>query len=246
MAGLATLVGRRRTVDEKQGIRVAGGTGVAGAASVRLAALGGAVYFAFVITYANLVSGSPAATDPAGEIFDYLARHHGRYQLAAVLIGLAMPAALLWLSGLFRALRRAEGGTPGLAVAALGGGVLAAAGTVTGALVLGSTATRITDLGPGGARVWWTMYLLSIGASLLGLLLVIGVTAFVSLQTKLFAGWFVVSSVVLALVSVIGAFTIGYDTSGIQVVAGVAIVLDSVWILLVSIFLWRDPALALP
>jgi hypothetical protein len=90
------------------------------------------------------------------------------------------------------------------------------------------------------------MYLLSIGASLLGLLLVIGVTAFVSLQTKLFAGWFVVSSVVLALVSVIGAFTIGYDTSGIQVVAGVAIVLDSVWILLVSIFLWRDPALALP
>src|SRR4029453_14054277 len=101
-----------------------------------------------VIIYANLVSGSPAASDPADEIFDYLAGHQGRVQLAAALIGPAMPAALLWLSDLFRALRRAEGGTPGLAVAALGGGVLAAAGTVTGALVLGTTATRIVDLGP--------------------------------------------------------------------------------------------------
>jgi hypothetical protein len=90
------------------------------------------------------------------------------------------------------------------------------------------------------------MYLLSIGATLLGLLLVIGVAAVVSMQTKLFAGWFTAASVVLGLVSLIGAFTIGYDTSAIQVVAGVAIVLDSVWILLVSIFLWRDPALALP
>jgi hypothetical protein len=233
-------------VDTKQGIRVAGRTGVAGAASIRLAALGGAVYFALVIIYASLVSGSPAASDPTDEIFDYLARHQGRVQLAAVLIGLAMPAALLWLSGLFRALRRAEGGTPGLAVAALGGGVLAAAGTVTGALVLGTTATRIVDLGPGGARVWWTMYLLSIGATLLGLVLVIGVTAVFCLQTNLFAGWFAAASVTLTLVSLIGAFTIGYDTSAIQVVAGVAIVLDSVWILLVSIFLWRDPALALP
>jgi hypothetical protein len=43
-----------------------------------LAALGGAIYFALVIIYANLVSGSPAATDPADEVFDYLARHHGR------------------------------------------------------------------------------------------------------------------------------------------------------------------------
>jgi hypothetical protein len=51
---------------------------------------------------------------------------------------------------------------------------------------------------------------------------------------------------VLAVVSAVGACTIGYDTSAIQVVAGVAIPLDAVWILLVSMFLWRDPALALP
>jgi len=50
---------------------------------------------------------------------------------------------------------------------------------------------------------------------------------------------------VLALVSLVGACTIGYDADGIQAVAGIAILLDTAWILLVSIYLWRDPELAL-
>jgi len=54
-----------------------------------------------------------------------------------VLFGLAMPAALLAVSGLYRALREAEGGRPGLAIAALGVGVPAAASTVTGAPIMG-------------------------------------------------------------------------------------------------------------
>jgi hypothetical protein len=45
-----------------------------------------------------------------------------------VLMGLAMPAALLFLSGLFRALRQAEGATARLALAALGGGACQARG----------------------------------------------------------------------------------------------------------------------
>ncbi len=214
--------------------------------SVRLAALGGAIFFVLVVVSTSLTSGSPSATDSGQEIFDDLAQHHGRYQVGAVLMGLAMSAVLLWLSGLFRALRKAEGGTPALALAALAGGVLAAAGTVTGALVEGTTATRINDLGPTGARVWWTMYLMSTGATLLGLLLLIGIAAIVCLRTGLFARWLAVASVVLALASVVGAFTIGYASTGIQAVAGITIIFDSVWILLVSIYLWRDPALALP
>lgn len=214
--------------------------------SVRLAAIGGAVFFVLVVVNGSMTSGSPSATDPGRKVFDYVAAHHGRLQLGAVLMGLAMSASLLWLSGLFRALRRVEGGTPGLALVALGGGVLAAASTVTGALIAGTTATRINDLGPAGARVLWTMYLLSSGATLLGLLVLIGASAVVCLQAQLFARWFAVASAVLALASVVGAFTIGYANAGIQVVAGIALILDAAWILAVSIFLWRDPALALP
>ena len=163
-----------------------------------------------------------------------------------MLYGLAMPAALLFLSGLYRALREAEGGKAGLAVAALAGGVLAAASTVTGALILGVTATRIADIGPASSRLWWTMFQMSFGATLLGLLLAIGTTAIVSLETKLFPSWFAVASVILALLSIVGAFTIGYATTGIQTTAGIAVILDSIWIFLVSFFLWRDPKVALP
>jgi hypothetical protein len=213
--------------------------------SVRVAALAGAAYFGLIIAFSQLTSGSPSTADSGDEVFDYLAKHDERIQLAAVLIGFAMPAALLWLSGLYRALRKAEG-EAGFAVAALAGGVLAAASTVTGALIAGTMATRIDDLGPGGARVWWTMFLLSFGATLLGLLLLIGATAVVCVERRLFARWFAAASVVLALVSAVGACAIGYDATGIQVVAGIAILLDSVWILLVSLFLWRRPGLGVP
>jgi Zn-dependent metallo-hydrolase RNA specificity domain len=47
----------------------------------------------------------------------------------------------------------------------------------------------------------------------------------------------------LTLASRVGAFAIGYATTGIQI-AGIAV--DGIWILLASIFMWRDPTLALP
>jgi hypothetical protein len=53
-------------------------------------------------------------------------------------------------------------------------------------------------------------------------------------------------STVLAVASLIGACTIGYTTVWIQVAAGLAVVFDGVWILMVSIYLWRDPALTAP
>jgi hypothetical protein len=77
----------------------------------------------------------------------------------------------------------------------------------------------------------------------LGLLVLIGASAVVCAQRRLFTRWFAVASVVLALVSIAGAFTIGYDGDGIQTTAGIAVLLDSVWILLASIYLWRKPAL---
>ena len=219
---------------------------IPGSLSVRLAASGGAVFFALFLAFGILTRGTPSITDSGQDTFNYLSAHDGRLQLAAVLFGLAMPPALLAVSGLFRALREAEGGRPGLAVAALGGGVLAAASTVTGALILGVTATRIADLGSANAHLWWTMFMMSLGAILLGLLLLIGATAVVSLETELFPRWFRAASVVLVLVSIVGAFTIGYPTTGIVDAAGIALILDSVWLFLVSLFLWRDPELALP
>jgi hypothetical protein len=227
-------------LDTRQAVRAAG------TFSGRLAALAGAASFVLILISAILRSNEPSATDSAQKIFSYLALHYGQLQLGAVLAALAMSAALVWAAGLYRALRKAEGGTPGLALAAFGGGVLTAASTVMLALIEGTMATRFHDLGPAGSRVFWTMFLLSTGAVLVGLLVVIGATAAVGLRAHLFPRWFAVASTVLALASLIGACTIGYTTVGIQVAAGLAVVFDGVWILMVSIYLWRDPALTAP
>jgi hypothetical protein len=90
------------------------------------------------------------------------------------------------------------------------------------------------------------MFLLSTAGILVGLLAVIGATAGVCLRARLFPRWFAVASTVLALASLIGACAIGYTTVGIQVAAGLAVVFDGVWILMVSMYLWREPALTAP
>jgi hypothetical protein len=189
---------------------------------------------------------APSTADSAQKIFSYLALHHGQLQLGAVLGALAMSTALVWAAGLYRALRKAEGGAPVLAVAAFGGGVLTAASMLTLSLIGGTLATRFHDLGPAGARVFWTMFLLSTAGLLVGLIVVIGATAGVCLRARLFPRWFAVASIVLALASLIGACAIGYTTVGIQVTAGLAVVFDGVWILMVSMYLWRDPARTAP
>ncbi len=216
-------------------------TAMPGRGWVRVSALAGPVFFVLMVVYANLRNGAPAATDSGQKVIDYVTTHQSDLQLGAALLGLAMAAALVWLPGLYDTLRRAEGAHSGLGLGALAGGALAAAGSATTALLQGTIAVRIADLSAADARVWWTMYLLSTGIIALGLLVVIGVTAIVALQRHLFARWFRVVCVALAIMSAVGVATLGYADTGVQVVAGIAVILDSVWILLASIFVWRGP-----
>ena len=211
---------------------------------VRVAALAGAAFFGLIVAVGTLTSGAPAAADPATDVVAFLRDHQSQLQVAAGLLALAMPAALLFLSALYAALVKAEAGTGRLAVAALGGGVLAAASTVGSALLLGATAARFSDLGPATTHFFWSMWLMSIASVLLGQLLLVGATSAVSLRTGLFPRWFGVAGVVLVLASVVGTFAIGYTLTWVQVVAGIAVLLNSVWILVVSAYLWRRPTLA--
>lgn len=82
---------------------------------------------------------------------------------------------------------------------------------MTRALIVGITASRITR-SAAVAHVWWTLHLMSLGATLLGLLLLIGTTAVIRLRTQLFPRWFAIASAALALLSIAGAFTIGFAT----------------------------------
>jgi hypothetical protein len=212
---------------------------------VRLTAVAGLIFFVLILVQGFALQGnSPTATDSAQKIFNYFKDHPGNLKASAALAGFAMSAVLVWAAGLFGALRRAEGGTSGLAVAAFGGVVLAAASTVAASTIQATVALRIKDLGPSGARFFYTLWQFTSASILLGLLVTIGVTALVCLSTGLFARWFAVVSAVLAVLSIVGAVGIAYVNGAIQAF-GFALVFDSLWILAVSVYLWRKPELAL-
>ena len=213
---------------------------------VRLTALAGVLFVVLIIVQGPVLTPSLKVTDSAQKIFNSIRSHQTDFKASAALYGLAMSAVLIWAAGLFRVLRKAEGGAAGLAASALGGVALAAAMSVVAAATEATTALRINDLGPGGARFYYTLSQFTQGGILFGLLVVVGATALVSLRTGLFARWFGAVSVVLAIVSVVGAFGVAYASNTIQTVTGVMLTLNTLWILVVSIYLWRQPELAIP
>jgi hypothetical protein len=213
---------------------------------VRVAALAGLAFFVLIIVSGPvLTSSTPNLSDSATKIFNFYKNHQSNLKAAAVLFGLAMSAVLIWVSGAWRALRKAEGGTPGLAVTALVGVALASAMTVAAAAIEATTALRVGDLGLSGARFFFTLSQFTRAGTLFGLLVLIAATAAISLQTGLFARWFNVVSIVLVLVSVAGAFGVAYASDTVQTLTAVGLTLDSLWILVFSIYLWRKPELAI-
>ena len=71
----------------------------------------------------------------------------------------------------------------------------------------------------------------------------VGVTAVVCLRTGLFARWLTVVSAVLTVLSAIGAVGLAYANNTIQGF-GIVLALDALWVLVVSVYLWRKPELA--
>jgi hypothetical protein len=71
-------------------------------------------------------------------------------------------------------------------------------------------------------------------------------TGVVCLRTGLFYRWFGVTSVLLAAASIVGAAGIAYANNSVQVIATVMLSLDTLWILVVTGFLLREPELVIP
>lgn len=216
------------------------------AKSVRLCALAGIAFFVLILVAAPILqSGGPSLTDPSTKIFHYLATHTGRLKAAAALQSFAMAAVLVWLAAHFSSLRKAEGGRSGLAVAALGGGIVAAAATVVDGAILADTSLRIHDLGLGGARFFWTLSAFAGAGAIVGLTILVGASTLVILSSGMNSRWFGWVSGLLAVIDLVGILATAYVSSALQGIFAVGITLTSVWILILSVMLLRNPERAI-
>ena len=212
------------------------------AKSVRLCALAGLAFFVLIVVGGPVLqSGSPSLTDTSAKMFRYVLAHQGKLKASAALFGFAMAAVLVWLAAHYSSLRKAEGGHAGFAPAALAGGILATASTVAYAAVLGVTALRIHDLTNAEARFFWTMAQFLNGGLLAGLAILVGASAVVFLSDRMYARWFAWVSGALAVLDLVAVLGIAYANGTIQALLAIGATLTTIWILVISVLLWRSP-----
>jgi hypothetical protein len=172
----------------------------------RWSALGG-IIFVVLSLVAGLMPGTPPKTgDSAVKIADFIADKGDRLRWAGYLGALAVVALFWFLGGVWRVLRRAEGGNPRLTVVAVIGAVFASVMATLGGLglaVLGITGAA----GAGGPQTTRFLYILSTNvtvATVFGMAVFIAAFSVVILRTGFLPkvlGWIGALIALLAIAS---------------------------------------------
>lgn len=208
----------------------------------RSAAVGG---FLFVVlnVIAAFAPGTPPASDASAARIAAYFRDHGGAVKAQLLLGGIGIAALLWWSGaLWRIISRAEDGGPRLAV-------VAAVSLTTGltlALVSGiATSTAAIRLGSGDtAQLLFGMSLVAIAAGGIAIAAFLVATGVVTYRTQVVPRWTSYLGWAAALAFLVGGIGTVTDSNAVNLIGLAAFLIWCVWIVVMSVFMWRDGASA--
>ncbi|MEX1008282.1 MAG: hypothetical protein WD271_10620 [Acidimicrobiia bacterium] len=208
----------------------------------RWGALGG-ILFAVLVAITFFLPGSPPKTsDSATKIAKFIADKDDALRWSGYIGAVAVIPLYWWLGSVWRLMRRSEGGSPRLAVAALSGAVFASVlATIGGVTLAVLPIVGVRTLGTGGAR---TFYLLSTNLAIsteFGLAVFLGAFSALIIRSRVLPpvlGWL---GALIALVAVVGGAAVATTRDAIFVVAFVAFLAFLVWVLVVSILMLRGP-----
>jgi hypothetical protein len=205
----------------------------------RWSALGGILFVVLVVAAAVLPGEPPKPGDPAIDVSRWVTDNEQALRWAAYLSALAAVPLLWWLGGLWRMMRRAEGGSPRLAVAALGGAVFSGALSVAASVVLSTVAIYgARELG-SGIRFFYLLSTGMSGAALLGIAVFVGSISALAIRTQVLPaalGWF---GALVALAAVLGGAMVASTRDEYFVLAMIAYIGASLWILITSVIMLR-------
>lgn len=200
----------------------------------------GGILTAILTIVVFALPGEPAKTSASSREIAQYVRDEGDEQRWATYVGaLAVIALLWWLGSVWRLIRRAEGGTPRLAVVATAGGVVAAVLILVSGVILAAIPITGADLSPTGQRAFYVIGTNLGMATVFGFATFVGAFSVVIIRSRVLPVWLGWAGV---LIAVIGAFGGGTVTSTRHVffytsfVAFMGLVL---WILVVSILMVR-------
>lgn len=192
------------------------------------------VLFVVLTIVSFLVMGeTPDADDPIREVVDYWADHEGQAIVGALLASLGAISLIFFGATLRRTIRRGEDGGGILSVAALAGGIVAAAGIGTDSAFRFALGDLAEDVEPGVIvtlnAIWADFFF----PMVVGLATLILATSLAALRARFIPPWLAWIGILLCVVFFTPAGFVAFLVSGL-------------WIIVVSILLWRQEATGAP
>lgn len=208
----------------------------------RYGSLGGVIFVVLDVVVAVIGGEPPPADASPTKVAAYYVSKSSAIEAGLWLFGLAAVALMWWSGSLWRRMARLEGGAPRLAVVSVLGLGVAGALSLASAAVSAAAASRVAEAGDQLA-VFHTVATMLLAASGFGVATHLLAASRLGAGTKSMATWVaaigVMSAVAFLISSVVGIVA----TSDVSEWAGVlGFALWSVWILAVSVRMWRDSA----
>ena len=232
--------GTPRTIDPIGGAAGAGGGGsMDTAAWQRYCAMGG-IFFVVLAVVGTLVMGSPPSpTDTPREILEYYRDNEGGIGVGSYLNVLAVLGLVFWLGALWTTLRRAEGGAPRLTVVAGLGAAISGACAMVSQGINAANALRADELGPEGAKFFYTLSLTVIAAGAGGIAALVLATSIVSIRSGVFPTWVGWGGVLLGVIWLLAGLGVASDKDVIGIFGLIGFALWSIWIVVISVLMMR-------
>ena len=207
----------------------------------RWGGLGGILFVVLVLVSAFMPGSPPKTSDSAAKIAKFVTDHGDAIRWASFVGALAGIALFWFLGSVWRVLRRAEGGSPRLAVMAVLGAAFATTMAAVGGIVLSAVGiVGVNDAGgKTGTRFFYIMAT-NIGAgTVVGIAVFVGAFSAVILRTGVFPkflGWI---GALIALVAVLASASTASTRDEYFALGFVAFVTFMLWLLVVSIMIVR-------
>jgi hypothetical protein len=204
----------------------------------------GGIVFAVLIVVSGLIAGSPPKpTDRTVKIVDYLSDNQGVLRWSAYIGAVGTGFALWWAGSVWRTIRRAEGGSPLLAVTAVGGLLLGLSVAMVASIITSVLATPGVGVGTGtgGVRFFYILGAALFGGVGIGIVAFAGAFSVVILRTRVLptiVGWF---GLLVALVWIPGAAIMSTTRDAVYYITFAGFLLFALWALVTSIVMLRQP-----
>lgn len=199
----------------------------------------GGVVGAILFMVGGFIGGArPSSDDPTSEFVKYFTDGDTTIPLSGLLTGLGVVAILWWFGSLWRAMRRAEGGEPRLAVVALGGLLFGGAMFSASSAIGSATAMQIESVGEG-AEYFYALGSVFRGMAAFGNVVLVGAVSALAFRTKFLPAWIAWAGGVLAVGWLVAGVENALSIDALAVVSLVVFLLWLVWIIVVSVELYR-------